>query len=120
MTPAHVAGAEQQKRRPWLILTTSSYLKFEQYAQPGQGIAHGVPLSTSVDGKPQRDFLVPIEWNDIHPDGTSLKAVKRLALCQQARTLSELRFEELAGRIKPASKQIISNIRAGVAYVFGY
>ena len=126
MTENHVMGAEQQKRRPWLIITTPRFVKYDQYAKAGQGLAHGVPLSKSVvgklhpDGRPLREFWVSIPWDDIQPDSTSLDPVPRLALCSQVRTLSELRFQELAGRIKPSSRVKITEVRAGVSFVLGY
>jgi mRNA-degrading endonuclease toxin of MazEF toxin-antitoxin module len=117
MPTAQVIGSEQQKRRPWLVLSPRAIL------QAKLALVHAVPFTTKTDKdpRPYRVFVASIELH--HEDGdldAGLRLTRdedRLVLCDQARTLSEQRIIAVAGRIK--NKRLLNDIRAGVAYVFG-
>ena len=109
----HTVGSEQQKNRPWIVVTSSRFNKGPL------GIFQAVPLSSELK---MLDLSLPsrirveskqLTYQDQNlPDHLKLHRVDRVALCDQIRTLSEQRILARAGQVQ---RRVLDSIRAGIA-----
>jgi mRNA-degrading endonuclease toxin of MazEF toxin-antitoxin module len=109
MPKQHTVGHEQQKRRPWLIVSNNAISALD--------MVMGVPLSFQLHKK-NRQFRIAILAGDIIHEVGSTNPVdpgERIALTEQTRALSTDRLE------KPRSARISDTalfaVEAGIAFV---
>ena len=99
MPLTHTVGREQQKDRPWVVVSEMAFNR--RY-----GLFHAVPLTTKEWSPEMNHVKVPATFDGID----------RVALCEQSRSLSELRIRSKAGRV---DADILNEIRDKVAYIVG-
>ena len=112
----HTMGSEQQKTRPWIVISSADF-----HAK-GLGLFIGVPLTKQAHKV--TGFLgarIPLSDGEVNYADAHLtpslrldRGLKRLALCEQVRTLSEKR---LLGRAGSVDAKTLSGIRGGVTFV---
>lgn len=114
MPSSHTRGSEQQKQRPWLVVST------KRFNQGPLGLIIAVPLSSQIAllsvKVPSRvrvenghltyaDNGLPVQYK--------LQRIDRVALCDQVRTLSEKR---ILARAAQANTRILDSARVGIAF----
>lgn len=109
---SQVAGHEQGKPRPWVVISDNARLH-----QTGMDLVLAVPLTTANKGDQFRNFRIRVPASEITTYDTGrLQKTDCLALVEQTRSISICR---VGGKVGKVTDRIVNYLRGSVGYLMG-